>query len=349
MNTLLAVLLASTISSYHIGNSLTCDSLCKNNSQEPYNLEKFAALKGIEENTDIDLVGGQALHVFWSTPDNPGLIEPTSWPTALQSAYDKVSLQPHDSQSSTLGSDLQTVVDFSGYAAGNPVWYILETWPAQSTYAGHDYSWYWDQPVVDDLLSLTIKKERYFDFLISRIRISAPALPVWVIPTGEVFNRISQAIAAGSLPSVTMADFYRDDVHLSDGLGTYVAGLTMAATMLHFDPTGMTAPASFNNPLLTTVVREELNGIIRQTLMDDLDSGYADFNQDGIVDSGDLVTWSESDRDGRDFLMWQRRVTVYNNMLAAVPEPTALAVFVVFVVCLAAGVISRLAVNAFRD
>lgn len=68
----------------------------------------------------------------------------------------------------------------------------------------------------------------------------------------------------------------------------------------------------------------------------------ADFNQDGDVDSGDLLTWqngyglnangdtdSDGDSDGRDFLLWQREYTGPLPFTAtiSVPEPSTMVLF----------------------
>ena len=68
----------------------------------------------------------------------------------------------------------------------------------------------------------------------------------------------------------------------------------------------------------------------------------ADFDQDGDVDSGDLLTWqngyglnangdtdSDGDSDGRDFLLWQREYTGSLPFTAtiSVPEPSTMVLF----------------------
>ena len=77
-----------------------------------------------------------------------------------------------------------------------------------------------------------------------------------------------------------------------------------------------------------------------------VESGFleADFEEDGDVDSNDLVRWQDyygefpinhprgdadgdQDADGRDFLIWQRQYTGPLNLVAestAVPEPSGL-------------------------
>jgi hypothetical protein len=63
----------------------------------------------------------------------------------------------------------------------------------------------------------------------------------------------------------------------------------------------------------------------------------ADFDRDGRFDAGDLPIWQASygvnanadadgdgDTDGRDFLLWQQRVTYANTtaLMTAIPEPS---------------------------
>jgi hypothetical protein len=73
----------------------------------------------------------------------------------------------------------------------------------------------------------------------------------------------------------------------------------------------------------------------------------ADFDRDGRFDADDLPIWSsnygfnaagdadgDGDTDGRDFLLWQRRVLNSNLALNSIPEPNALVLLISLALCL---------------
>ena len=101
------------------------------------------------------------------------------------------------------------------------------------------------------------------------------------------------------------------------------------------DPTITTGTRKF----LTELDLAFLRDIGHTTIVPNLTSTPGDFNGDGDVDAGDLLTWrnsyavnangtadSDNDTDGRDFLIWQRNYTG-SITITAVPEPASAILF----------------------
>lgn len=330
------------MSSYHIGNSLTNDSLgnvkqATNNS----GFQEIAAFYGQAQTIGFHVDSGQALRSIWENPEGFNGIDLTRAPyngysNALPNySWDAVVLEPYFSQGSTLGSDKQMLANFAGITSGTPWFYIMQVWP-QTVWG--DYQTYWDGASIDSDTTPTQPRREFYQNLMgdldNRYR---------MIPTGEVFYEIAKAIDAGAFPELTgISDFYRDTLHLSVDLGRYVASATMYSTLHKQDIRGLVPPPSIFNPLvLTPNIANKLNTIIWNVVSSTPYTGIADFNDDGYVDSGDLTLWQNefgTTYDGSDFLNWQRQFTGGPNPLASavqVPEPASLAILALFAVSLA--------------
>ncbi|QEG34705.1 hypothetical protein [Bythopirellula goksoeyrii] len=339
--------------SYHIGNSLTYDSLgnvkkTTNNS----GFQEIAAFYGQTQAIGFHVDGGQPLHAIWNNPlgvpgssddDLDETREPyNGYSNALPNySWDAVVLEPYFSQGATLGSDKQMLANFAGITSSSPWFYIMQVWP-QTTWG--DYQTYWDGPSLDSDSTPTQPRREFYQNLMgdldNRYR---------MIPTGEVIYEIAKALATDAYPELAglsiynPADddlsFHRDTIHLSADLGRYVATATMYSTMHKQDIRGLVPPSNIFDPLvLTPSIADRLNSIIWDVVSSSPYSGIADFNDDGYVNATDLTLWQNefgTTYDGSDFLNWQRQLLGGSNLLASavpVPEPTSLALFVVFVV-----------------
>ena len=314
------------VQSYHIGNSLTYDSQ-GNFVDMTSGLEAIAAAGGHALTAGYHVDNSQALDVIWNDPNGVNLFDPNFWPNALLSSYDFITLQPHQRVPSTLGSDRQHVSDFIGYAAGSPDVFVLQTWPTDENWP---YSNYWLSPVVDDPNTPTTKQRQYFDHLMNQVRADNPGTTIWMVPSGEVLYELDQQITAGTLPDVTsLSDFFRDRQHMDRGIGRYMAATTLAATMLQFDPRGLTPPAGFfiaGTTPMTPALVEAVNQTIWSVISSSPWSGYSDFDRDGDIDHVDLATWESSGRPGADFLAWQLQSANAQQAVASqqsIPEPSS--------------------------
>jgi parallel beta-helix repeat protein len=130
------------------------------------------------------------------------------------------------------------------------------------------------------------------------------------------------ATAAALFVDATNADLTKRDYHLKPGVAALDAGTAMLAPAV--DAYGTARPQGLGVDMGAIETRAAL---------------AADFNNNGVVDSGDLAAWAsgagiaagatkmqgdadgDHDVDGADFLIWQRQVTPPGA--TAAPEPAA--------------------------
>lgn len=327
---------AQAETAYLIGNSLTYDSQGSGLAQATSGLEAIAAQDGVDLEAGFHIDFGKALIDIWSDPNGENVMDPDIWPTALLSSYDFVTLQPHQGTLSTLSTDRQNITNFIDYAAGSPVFFVLQTWPEDDpNEPGWPYSEYWTETVVDDPATPTIKKRQYFDHLMAHTRADNADTTIWMIPTGEVLYELDQQIQAGTLPDVeSRSDFMRDEEHMDRAIGRYMATTTLYATMFQKDPRGNTPPSGYftNGHPLTPALLEAINETIWDVVSSSPWTGYSDFNRDGLIDGADLAEWETSGTSGQNFLAWQRQVT-YGPQIQSVPEPATLSLLLIALAC----------------
>lgn len=217
---------------YAIGNSLTNDLA----------LALFPSLvanSGNATTIGYHIRAGQPLAFIVANPGNFTFVDPFQWNVALPATQRNfLSMQPYTG--STLGAELDAIPQFSAVTASiAPVRnYIYEGWPATTSF-GSDYQAYWAQPVVDSLSTLSILQREFFEHVCTRARVAFPK--TFIIPTGDVFNRMDIEARAGNIPgAATVADFYRDALHMGT-VGRFVAASTFFATMYHKQSTASQA------------------------------------------------------------------------------------------------------------
>lgn len=315
--------------SYHIGNSLTQDSL-------PRGIAALAESRGLEHDVGYHIRSSASLNYILANPTETS-VELTTYGTFQEALpnydWDVVTIQPHPGNSPqvTLGTDTQSVLSFINLTRTNPAnqetnFYIYQTWPQ---FTGTPYHLLWDRTDVDNEPDTTMSRSRlYYQYLIENVRSQTDA-NVYMVPTGEVFYALDAKIRAGELPGFTsISQFYRDVTHLHYEKGRFIASATTFSTILGQYPTGLEKlEGVYGDPAALTPEQTE---IILETIRDVLDnhpySGVempgpfrADFNNDLQVDEVDLQTLERSlgvqepydidldgDVDGRDFLAWQR-------------------------------------------
>lgn len=324
-------------SSYHVGNSLTNDSLGNvKQSSNNSGFQEIAGFYGQTQTIGFHIDSGQPLHNIWDNPlgvpgsgDNDLDLtrEPYSgYSNALPNyPWDAVVLEPYYSAEATLGSDKQMLANFAGITSGSPWFYIMQVWPQQSWSAQEgNYQAYWDGASIDSDDTFTQPRREFYQNLMgdldNRYR---------MIPTGEVFYEIANAIGSGVFPELTgMSAFYRDNVHLSYDLGRYVAAATMYSTMHKQDIRNLVPPSNIFDPLVLSLsIANRLNSIIWNVVSGSPYTGIADFNDDGYVNSADLSLWQNgygTTYEGSNFLHWQRQLLGGPSSLTPVvqvPEP----------------------------
>lgn len=314
---------AQAVSVYQIGNSLTWDS-------RPSYLDEYA------ENLNLDWTGGWHIRTGSTLTDilndpNPAepqhkLAFPFPYGDSLPGAWDKLVVQSYRGAGHTLAMDIAAVQAFSDMAPDAEL-YIYGSWP--QTFAWGD----WLLPVSSDGSQLTVPRRAYFETLIDQLD-----RPAKLVPVGDVLFRIKTEIDAGNLPLFSsIADFYRDDKHMS-AWGKFFAATTVLTVMSGqnigvgeydetLDPDGM---AAIQRIIWDVVANHPLTGV--ETLPGDYDGN-------GVVDAADLAWWggsfghdisfaSDGNGDGKvniaDYAIWRDSIASPPESSHAVPEPASI-------------------------
>jgi hypothetical protein len=322
---MIELVLACMLSSYHIGNSLMNDGL-GNSVNDKHGIEAITEAHGQQLQLGYHIDSSQAMHSIWNNPNGVGsggidLVTEPYTAALTNHNWDAVLLEPYLSQSSTFGSDKETVGNFIDLIDNSQTAvYVYQVWPRQSW---GNYGDYWTSPiaVVNDSTATRPKRD-FYSALLPVLRLENPGKLIRQVPTGEVWYQLSELIDAGSITEVTMANLYRDDLHGS-GLGRYIAAATIFST-LYRQPVTELPPVEFFGTTYSPELYHLINNVIWSVVSSDQYSGVGDFNDDGLVDSLDLFYWQENDLSGRDFLAWQRVSSSSSGqqaLTAFVPEP----------------------------
>ena len=233
---------------YMIGNSFT-------HNTQPYSIPELASQQSISLTIGAHVRSGSPLHVILGKPAEGREISPTfgKFSTALKDfAWDAITLQPFYKKpssglpASSMQTDIDSILAFIAMARQNPAnkdtnFYIYTSWPLM--WYGKPYQTVWDTVTKDVLTSPSFHTRDYFEHLIVRVRALTDA-DVYMIPIGDVLYALDTKMKKGDLPGYTgVADILSNDkLHLNEGLGHYVAGTTVYATICRKNPTGLIRP-----------------------------------------------------------------------------------------------------------
>lgn len=333
---ILKLLLLCTVNTYHIGNSLTFDSLGNSESNiqnGPYGIERIADYYGVDLNMSMHVDSSQGLKSIW---DNPlgvgGIVDAQRSPyndftNAFSNfTWDKVVLEPYRKPGETLGTDKEMIANFMGLSP-NSTFYIYQVWPPQS-FGNYDDYWLSNWEYTDNVVTRPMRS--YYQALMPYLNQNQV---VREIPTGEILFNIHESIESGYITEFSFSDLYRDDLHASGNLGRYIAATTVFSTMLKMDVTNLLPPETFSPGLVAPSAYEKINQIIWDTVSLNRYSGISDINDDNFVDTADLnliLDGYGTEYDGRDILLWQRNFNPAPTLQALqVPEPSSIALFIV--------------------
>lgn len=285
---------STLLHTYHIGNSLTVDA-------NPWALDSYGAALDLHFSVGTQIRSSASLSYIWDHPEDNDFSTPPA-PYGLYSnalpnyQWDALILQSHEAMSSTLGSDLSAIANFSALLRSNPLnatasVFIYAPWARQMP--GMTYSELWLRPAEDSPTAPTQMSRAYFDLLAQHT-----GLPQ--IPVGEVFYRLDQRLRQRPVDGFSSADFfYRDEIH-ANAYGKYIALATTFAAITHRDPTGLLAPPGFGEPFVFTpqfydlvhaTIWRTINGIPEPPLppLPDPEPAYfGDLNEDGVVNALDV-------------------------------------------------------------
>ena len=260
---------------YHVGNSLTWNAIAGGA------VDRMATEQGHSQSSGYHIRWNSALETILNDPDfsggpGTGKSEGGNHNAALAgSVWDAVTFQPFtktwkgvalnpsgNGDGATLGGEAASALKMIETTQSNASndktrFYMYQAWAPRSVVLT-----LWNDAVVEDadetLMGVSSEHHR---LVYERVKAGTSA-EVYLIPAGEVFYRLAQAIEAGELPGYdTYEDLYKDDLHASAELGHYVASVTMFATLYGDDLSDV--DSSKLEPLITSFVNHTVVEVMR--------------------------------------------------------------------------------------
>ncbi len=224
---------------YHIGNSLTWDSLGFS-ADGHVSISILAGQAGV----DLEPIGyhircGSSLIGIVNRPDDV-CIAPDPFVGSFTEAlpeypWDIVTVQPYPGPMSTLSTDqdaILEIIDLSTEPANNQPAsiYVLTGWPGHEAFASD-----WSATTTRNAETPTTLSREYFEHLVAGLR-SATETDVFLIPVADVLLEMDRQFALGTVPGYEgVGDLFRDEIHLN-ARGQWIAGVTTLTTTLGIDP-----------------------------------------------------------------------------------------------------------------
>jgi len=268
-------------------------------------------------------------------------------------SWDALTLQPLDRDGATLATDASTVlsfIDLVGMHTDNhdTAIYVLGVWPSIDGFREN-----WLAEAADENQTAAARSRQYYDRLLNRVRASTDAA-VYVIPSGEVLFELDERMRRGEIPGFSsVAELYRDAVHVTRDVGQFVATATMFSTIRGVAPHGLrdVSHPNLDNPdnPFSLELYEALYDAIWDVVTSTVLTGVltpGDFDRDGDVDAFDLGVWQagfgtaqgatagdgdadgDGDVDAFDLGLWQANFGSGAVVPSAVPEPATAAILV---------------------
>lgn len=225
----------SSANPFFVGHSLV-------NFDMPHMLSELAKASGKSYNYNQQICNGAPL---WWNFENYAGCQGTPYVQAFpQGNHDvlvvteAIPLQNHLTWSNTYANARK----FFRYALDNnqnkPLrYYIYETWHCIHTGTAEGCPY-------DNGDSLTWQPRLRTDFrlwrsIVDSVRHSFPSEEVWMVPAGQAFYNLTEAIHRGELPGVQdFRHFFTDDIHLTNA-GNYFVALVMYACIFRESPEGL--------------------------------------------------------------------------------------------------------------
>jgi len=258
---------------YMIGNSFSHNSGL-------YSISALARQDANQLTVGAHINSGSPLHNIWGRPNDGREISPEfgKYRNALAKyKWDVVTLQPFYKRpyegfpQSSMQTDIDSILRFIELTRKNPAnratkFYIYTSWPFLWT--GKPFREAWDQITVDDLSTPTSHSRDYFEHLVKRLRSQTDA-EIFIIPVAEVMYELDKKMQTGKVPGIDgIGDIMGDKLHLDAGLGHYVAGATVYATLFRKDPAGLVKPKGHYDGKNADLFAPQLCEIVHKTIWD---------------------------------------------------------------------------------
>ncbi|MEM6655178.1 MAG: DUF4886 domain-containing protein [Planctomycetota bacterium] len=226
-------------------------------------------------------------------------VDPTDFgdfQTALPGyGWDAITIQSHAAGGATLESETNAIAQLATLAKQNSgsadtSLYLYQAW----FFNNNSQESNWLSPVESSFQQPTVHRRAYFSRL--RDELSGLGHDFSVVPTGDVLYRVLEEIRSGNLPGLTSReDLFRDSIHMSYGVGRFLASTTVLATVLQIDPTGYDSPWNLDRDLET-----RLQSLVWEVVSNHPEAGIVDgsvpgdYSDDGEVGFEDVYAWQSS-------------------------------------------------------
>lgn len=281
--------LGQTFRSYHVGNSLTAQTL----GHAGFEIAEFTSARGINASWGYHIRCGSQLTQIYADPTGTctAPVEPYSYfGNALPNyIWDAVTLQPYGDPMPTGRSAANNLINLALQqpANANANFYVMAMWPQGES--GDSYATRWNRAyneTIDDPESRWSKQ--YFVSFTQHLRQDQPDRKIGLVLSGEVVSQFDQLAQQGKISGFTSASqLYIDPYHLSTN-GSYLSRLTLFATMHHTSPVGLPVPS---NVTFTPEDILELQQMVWETVTTNASLSLvlaADANRDLKVSSTDF-------------------------------------------------------------
>jgi hypothetical protein len=210
----------------------------------------------------------------------------------VENGWDHVMLQIHKSNGNLISHDVEAFENFVNLTRSNPVnantkFYMYGSWPFHAEFDK------WDNLVLNLPTTQSINAEMYYHHIAERAS-DAIGQRVTLVPVGEVLERLDDEAKAGRVPGIaSVVGVYHDHTHMN-AMGSYLASMTVLATVLREDPRGKPVPAEYwSHPSLTPERVAKFQEIVWDVVVNNPYTGITgprvgDLNGDGDVDDLDL-------------------------------------------------------------
>ena len=278
-----SMVLATDLTSYSVGNSLTEDMY--------KTLGGIMSARGVNWSSGFEMRSSTSLTQLYTVPsdftytvDTSGktVRSPTTpgftWDVALpHNNWNVATFQPYYGNAqytSTLATDTAAVNGLitSTHSAGanaDTRFYVYAPW-SRVNFAKRDSSGFdsgWIAPTPRQQTENTTLSRAYFSDLLSSVRQSNPN--VHVIPAGEVLYQLDLRMQHGEIPGfTTVAQLHRDDVHLN-ALGKHIAACTVFSTLTSQSPVGLAYLPGPTDPVVSDVALERMQQTVWNVVTSD--------------------------------------------------------------------------------
>ncbi len=252
---------ATSIRTYHIGNSLTFGAVP--------GLPALFKSRGIAAECGWHVLWGSSLHQIWEKAGTPSAASPHGAFTNALSAcsWDVLTLQPWGTLLDGDKGDVamaKRFVELARRKSPDIQVFIYETWPFNKD-DGKTFAERWSRGLPGPGDWDSVWSSACCKLLVERLNAEMPELarPVRLVPAGSAMAELDRRIRAGEITEpARIEELYQDNIHLN-ATGNYLVRCTMYAAIMKDSPLGLPAEKGVSESL-ARVIQEAAWKVVRE-------------------------------------------------------------------------------------